>query len=107
MSLNKNSSREEILKYIENFPFYFLDYFSSEPWAEPYIDVAAREIIKKNPYHFLIYFSHKSWVQPYIEEAVKESAKKDPELFLKKLADKYPQGINWALFALGGENVSK
>ena len=107
MSLNKNSSREEILNYINVKPLNFLDSFSDKPWAEPYIDVAAREVVKKNPLYFLIYFSHKSWVQPYIDEAVKEAAKKDPELFLKKLADKYPQGINWALFALGDKNGSR
>ena len=107
MRLNENSSREEILKWIEIYLFEFLYNFSDKPWAQPYIDEAAKIYVQRSPRSFLNYFSHKPWAQSYIDEAVKEAAKKDPELFLKNWVDKYPQGINWALFALGGKNEAK
>jgi len=78
MSLNKNSSREQILKYIKEDPYCFLLRFSDKPWAEPYINGAADKI-----------------------------AKEEPEYFLKNLADRFPQGINTALFKLGATNVKK
>ena len=133
---NKNSSREEVLGYIEMHPYHFLRNFSDKPWAQPYIDEAAKRAVKEDPIYFLCNFSDKPWAQPYIYEAIKisiafspfsflydfsddlwaqpyindavrEAAKKDPELFLKIWANKYPQGINFALFALGSENVAK
>ena len=136
MSLNENSSRRKILEYIEIFPYNFLINFSDEPWAQPYIDEAAKivvnesslyflrnlshkpwaqpyideaakDAVKVNPINFLNYFSSKPWAELYIDEAAKEAAKKDPKYYLKHLVDRFPQGINLALFALGGKNVSK
>ena len=71
MWLNENSTKREILNYIEIDPFSFLYNFSDKPWSQPYMD-----------------------------EAVKLVAKKDPEYYLKHLADKFPQGIDTALFNL-------
>ena len=71
MSLNENSSREKILDYIKKYAFDFINHFSDEPWAQPYID-----------------------------EAAKNTANKYPELFLEKWADRFPHYINLALFAL-------
>ena len=107
MSLNENSSREEIINYIKAHPYHFLHYFSDKPWARPYIDEAAKIYAKERPLTFLHYFSQKPWAQPYLDEAAKVIAKKDPEYFLKKLADVFPHYINLTLFALGGKNVSK
>ena len=136
MRLNENSSRKDILNYIEiylfeflyNFsdkpwaqpytdeaakiyvqrsPRSFLNYFSHKPWAQPYIEEAAKEAAKVNPIRFLINFSNKPWAQPYIDDAAKGTAKKEPEYFMEKWADRFPQYINLALFALGSENVSK
>ena len=78
MYLTGNSSREEILKFLEKDPFYFLYYFSDKPWAQPYIDEAAKEV-----------------------------AKLDPEYFLEEWANRFPQGIDLALFALKNENKYK
>ena len=133
---NKNSSREEVLGYVEMHPYSFLYDFSDKTWAQPYLDEAAKIVIKEGSYYFLRNFSNKPWAQPYIYEAIKisiafspfsflysfpdepwaqpyiddavrEAAKKDPELFLKIWANIYPQGIDTALFALGGKNVSR
>ena len=134
--LNENSSREEILKWIEiylfeflyNFSdkpwaqpyldkaaknaareesFYFLYNLSDKPWAQPYIDEAAKIAIEKDSIDFLSDFSDEPWAQPYIDDAVSEAVKENPKLFLEEFADRFPQGINWALFALGSENVYK
>ena len=136
MSLNENSSREEIINYIKAHPYHFLLSFSDKPWAQPYLDKAAKVVVKKDPFYFLYNYSNKPWAQPYIDvaakgtakenpinflnyfsskpwaelyidEAAKEAAKKDPKYYLKHLVDWFPQGINLALFALGGKNVSK
>ena len=77
MRLSENNTREEILKWIKNSPLTFLLNFSDKPWAQPYID-----------------------------EAAKGAAKINPELFLEHWADKFPQGIDTALFTLGGKNES-
>ena len=107
MRLNESSSREEILNHIKIYPFNFLNNFSDKPWAQPYIDEAAKGAVKEDSIDFLHYFSDKSWAKPYIDDAAKEAAKKDPKYYLKHLVDRFPQGINLALFALGGKNVSK
>jgi len=78
MSLNENSSREKILDYIKKYAFDFINHFSDEPLTQPYID-----------------------------EAVKEVAKRHPKYFLEKWADRFPQAINFALFALGNKNVAE
>jgi len=106
MDLTKNSSAEEILQYIDKAPFYFLYYFSDKHWAQPYIDEAVKIVVKKSPLSLLYYFLDKPWTQLYIGEAVKIAAKKYPELFLEEFADRFPQGINLALFALGDKNES-
>ena len=107
MRLNESSSREEILNHIKIYPFNFLNNFSDKPWAQPYIDEAAKEVVKENPYYFLSDYSDKPWAQSYLDEAAKRAAKEDPEYYLKHLVDRFPQGINLALFALGGKNEAK
>ena len=136
MSLDENSSREEVLGYIEMHPYSFLCDFSDKTWAQPYIDEAAKRIIKKDSFYFLHYFldkpwakpytceaseiyiekypfelltfhSDKPWAQPHIDKAVKEVAEKKPEYFIKKWASKFPQYINLSLFALGDKNETK
>ena len=137
MSLDENSSREEVLVYIENFPYDFLTNFSGNTWAQPYIDEAAKMSVREEPFSFLCYFSENPWAQPYIDEAIKtsiafspfyfldyffekpwaqpyidevlikEAAKEKPEFFLKNWSNRFPQGIDTALFALGGKNVAE
>jgi len=107
MSLNENSSRDQILKYIKKTPFYFLYNFSHKPWAQLYIGEASKGAVKENPYSFLFYFSDKPWAQPYIDKAAKVAAKKEPKYFLENLSNRFPQCINTALFALGNKNDSK
>ena len=107
MTLNENSSREEIINYIKAHPYHFLHYFSDKPWAQIYIDEAAKLSIRKVPYSFLNNFSDEPWAQPYIDEAVNKVIKKYPEYFMEKWADRFPQYINLALFALGDKNGSK
>ena len=136
MDLDENSSIEDILDYIENFPYNFLYYYSDKPWAQLYIDEAAKKTAKRNSYSFLLSFSDKPWAQPYIDEAAKGTAKdmplsflrnfsdqpwaqsyideaakgtakENPKYFLEHLADRFPQGIDTALFALGDENESE
>ena len=75
MSPNKNSSREQILKYLENHSYFFLSDFSDKPWAQPYIGEAAKIAAKENSYAFLCDFSDKTWAQPYIDEAAKRVIK--------------------------------
>jgi len=107
MDLNENSSKREILNWIKIDPFYFLRNVTGKVWAQPYIDEAAKKAAKEKPYYFLRKFSSKTWAQPYIDDAVREVAKLDPQYFLEELAARFPQGINWALFALGSKNETK
>ena len=137
MLLDENSSREEVLGYIKMYPYYFLSDYSDDPWAQPYLDEAARWTTEEDPFSFLLSFSDKVWAQPYIDEAIKtsiafspfyfldyffekpwaqpyidevlikEAAKEKPEFFLKNWSNRFPQGINLALFALGGKNASR
>ena len=136
MLLDENSSRELIINYIKYFSHHFLHYSSDKPWAQPYIDEAAKISAREESFYFLFNFSDatwaqpyideaaknaarnspfgflsnlsgKPWAQPYIDDAVKSAAKKYPEYFLEKWADRFPHHINLALFALGSKNVSK
>jgi len=107
MYLSKNSSREQILKYLEKDPYNFLLNFSDKPWAQPYIDEAAKEVANNYPFIFLGHYLSESWAKTYLELAAKSAAKKYPEHFLKHWAGKLPQGIDTALFELGSENVSR
>ena len=96
--LNENSTRRDILNWIKTDPSYFLHEYSDKPWAQSYIDKAAKEAAKEES--FLYQFSDKPWAQPYIDEAAKNTANKYPKLFLEKWADRFPHYINLALFAL-------
>ena len=64
MSLNENSSREKILDYIKKYAFDFINHFSDEPWAQPYIDEAAKIYAKERLFDFIRNFSDKPWAQP-------------------------------------------
>ena len=107
MYLAKNSSRKKILDYLKKFPFGFLENFSNKSWAQLYIDRAANMSAKKDPFKFIYGFLDEPWAEPYIDEAAKRAAKENPKLFLEKFANRFPQHINSALFALGDENVSE
>jgi len=91
---------KEYEKYIEkniknslnNDPKYFLEKYSEEPWAKPYIDLAdidlaAEKVIEKDPKDFLIKFSYKPWAEPYLELAKKKLAEKNPRYFLSYYSD--------------------
>ena len=104
MLIDSNSTKEEISNYIKLLPCTFLENFSDDSWAKSHIDEAAKISVNRTPIYFLRNFSDKPWAQPYIDESVKMAAKQSPEYFLEKWANRFPQGINTALFALGGEN---
>jgi hypothetical protein len=72
-------------------PEYFLENFSDEPWAQPYLDLAAKKFIEEDSDYFLAKFSEKTWAQPYIDLAANLTAKKsieeNPDYFLKDYSD--------------------
>ena len=90
MSLNENSSREEILNCLGENPYIFLCKYSGKSWAQSYLDEAAKIAAKDYPTYFLINFLNKPWAQPYIDEAAKGAAKENPKYFLEVLADRFP-----------------
>jgi len=76
-----------IKSYAENDPINFLKDFINEPWAQPYIPIAAKSYINNDPYYFLISFSDEPWAEEYIPTAAKNYAKSDPFNFLLDLRD--------------------
>ena len=85
MYLNKNSSREEIINYIKTHPYFFLINFSDKPWAQPYIDKAAKNAVRESPFGFLSNLSDKPWAQPYIDEAAKKAAKNKSKILSRRI----------------------
>ena len=76
----------------EKNPIDFLDHFSDEEWAKPYLNIAASLYAEEDPMTFLEYFSEKDWAQPYLEMAVKFVAENDSINFLDEFSEKY-----WAI----------
>ena len=97
--LDSNPSND-VSKEIYNFearfkPSYFLANHSNEPLAQPYLGLAAKQVVREDASYFLKRYSDKPWAKDYIglvSEGVKELAKKvqafanAAQLFQKKVA---------------------
>jgi hypothetical protein len=69
-------------------PEYFLDNFSNEPWAESYIDSAAKRYAETDSIAFVDNFLGQSWAEPYLDFATKIYIDKRPYFFLKTYSNK-------------------
>ena len=63
-------------------PISILRDYSSEPWAEPYLDSAAKVVAKDAPKDFLRYHSE-PWAKRYLSLAAERAAEKDPKYILE------------------------
>jgi protoheme ferro-lyase len=68
--------------------YYFLKYFSKKPWAQPYIDLAAKNYIEEDPKGFIYYFLDEPWAKDYIGLAAENVAKNEPKYFLSRFSEK-------------------
>ena len=99
--LNKSSSEEEIISYIEKDSFDFLCRFRDKPWAKPYLDKAAKSAAERDSILFMQYFENKSWAKPYLKTAAEKLAKINPEYYMESLAQDYPEYFVAAAYSLG------
>jgi len=74
----------------------FLYNYSHKDWAKPYIDSAAKILIKKDCKNFLVRFKNESWSDNYLDLALNTLAYTDPDYFLDNLSTK-----DWAQTHLG------
>ena len=63
-------------------PKYFIDKLYGESYAEPYIDLAAKNFAEKDPFNFIFNFEE-TWAKPYIDLTVKNCIEKDPKQFIQ------------------------
>jgi hypothetical protein len=62
--------------------------FIKKPWAQPYIDLAAKKDIEEDPKGFISYFLDEPWAKDYIGLAAENVAKNKPGYFLSRFSDK-------------------
>ena len=71
-------------KFIKSKPCDFLYSFLHQyPWTVNYIEPASIRCIKIRPSHFLYDFAKEPWAQPYLDFAAKESIRRNKERFIE------------------------
>jgi hypothetical protein len=67
---------------VELEPFSFLEIYPDSSWAKPYVDLAAKGLVNQEPFYFLEYFMNKKWSEPYIKSALDKLKKQELEFLL-------------------------
>jgi hypothetical protein len=72
--LNEYSTEKEILEYIEKESYYFLQRFKYIPWAQPYLNSAAKLASEEDSYYFFKSFYKEQWASSYLKDIAKKIA---------------------------------
>jgi len=93
VNLNNHAQYHGLIsEIVKKKPYDFLENFSKESWAAPYIDVAAKAYAEEDPHYFLVSHSEMPWAKQLTESiggktweefAGEKLAEKDPAWFLK------------------------
>jgi len=63
-------------------PSFFLSYYTKEPWAIKYIDMAAEAEVVSDPSEFIMAFNKEPWAQKYLPAALENALNTEPSKIL-------------------------